>query len=158
MHGVNENTGTKVLYSAYLIQICDNPYLVKCKKLSYFLDNFSLALIWLTLQLLPTIWLEYLNLDCCIYPTQEDSVIELDFGKGEHLINLNCKSSLASKLSRIGDLSDFDTVNEYNEVCCWYVKFWFLWGERGEQGQKGKNGDSRSLNHSVKLGPAKKLR
>ena len=100
-------------------------------------------------------WLLYIS-------TQEDSVIELDFGKGEHLINLNCKSSLASKLSRIGDLSDFDTVNEYNEVCCWYVKFWFLWGERGEQGQKRKNGGSSSkvssLNHSVKLGPAKKLR
>ena len=100
-------------------------------------------------------WLLYIS-------TQEDSVIELDFGKGEHLINLNCKSSLASKLSRIGDLSDFDTVNEYNEVCYWYVKFWFLWGERGEQGQKRKNGGSSSkvssLNHSVKLGPAKKLR
>ena len=108
----------------------------------------------MTLQLLPTIWLEYLNLDYCRYPSHEDSVIEFDFCKGEHLINLNCKSSLASKFSRIGDLSDFDTVNEYNEV--------FLWGERGEQGQKRKNGGSSSrvssLNHSVKLGPAKKLR
>ena len=88
------------------------------QKIKWFLPNFSLALIWLTLQLLPNIWLECLNLDYCRYPSHEDSVIEFDFCKGEHLIILNCKSSLASKFPRIGDLSDFDTVNEYNEVCC----------------------------------------
>ena len=93
----------------------------------------------MTLQLLPNIWLECLNLDYCRYPSHEDSVIEFDFCKGEHLIILNCKNYLASKFPRIGDLSDFDTVNEYN---------------------KGKNcspsSKVSSLNHSVKLGPGKK--
>ena len=48
-------------------------------------------------------------------PALKDAVIELGFGKGEHFIIPNCKSSLASYFTL---LENYLTVNEYNEVCC----------------------------------------
>ena len=47
-------------------------------------------------------------------PALKDAVIELGFGKGEHFIIPNCKSSLASYFTL---LENYLTVNEYNEVC-----------------------------------------